>query len=65
MAHPTAGPLFASFAGQTMAAMDGTSEAALGVDVARVMASMPLSRLAAFGALSRETLDEFLERVGD
>jgi beta-glucosidase len=65
MAHPTAGPLFASFVGQTMAAMDGTSEAALGVDVARVMASMPLSRLAAFGTLSRETLDEFLERVGD
>jgi beta-glucosidase len=64
-AHPAAGPLFASFAGQTTAAMAGTSETALGVDVTRVMASMPLSRLAAFGRLSRETLDEFLKRVAD
>jgi beta-glucosidase len=60
MAHPTAGALFASLAGQAMAR---TSDNALGVDVARLAASIPLSRLVAFGRLSRETLDEFLKQV--
>jgi hypothetical protein len=53
MAHPTAGPLFASLAGLTTARR---SDSTLGVDLARVAASMPLSRLAASGRLSRETL---------
>jgi beta-glucosidase len=60
MAHPTAGPLFASLAGQAMAR---TSDGALGVDLAQVAASIPLSRLVAFGRLSRETLDEFLKQI--
>jgi beta-glucosidase len=62
MAHPTAGPLFASLTGQTMAR---TSDSAMGVDVARVAASIPLSRLVVLGGLSRETLDEFLKQVRD
>jgi beta-glucosidase len=62
MAHPTAAPLFASLTGQTMAR---TSDSALGVDVARVAASIPLSRLVAFGRLSRETLTDFLKQARD
>jgi beta-glucosidase len=65
MTHPTAGPLFASLAAQTMASMADTSDTALGVDVARAAASIPLSRIAAFGRLSRETLDGFLEQIRD
>jgi beta-glucosidase len=62
MAHPTAGPLFAFLAELTTAR---TSDSTLGVDLARVAAAMPLSRLAAFGRLSRETLAEFLKQVRD
>jgi beta-glucosidase len=65
MAHPTAGPLFASFAAQTIATAADTSDTALGIDVARVAASIPLSRLVALGMLSRETLDEFLDQIRD
>ncbi|MBV8181341.1 MAG: glycoside hydrolase family 3 C-terminal domain-containing protein [Mycobacterium sp.] len=65
MAHPTAGPLFASLAAQTMASMADTSDTTLGVDVARVAASVPLSRIAAFGRLPRETLDGFLKQIRD
>ncbi len=66
MAHPTAGPLFASLAAQTMASMADTLDPALGVDIAQVAASIPLGRIAAFGGgFSRETLDRFLEQVRD
>jgi beta-glucosidase len=65
MAHPIAGPLFASFAAQTMATAAETSDTALGIDVARIAASIPLSRIVALGRLSRETLDEFLDQIGD
>jgi beta-glucosidase len=65
MTHPIAGPLFASLAGQTMASMADVSDSALGVEIARVAASIPLSRIAAFGRLSRESLDGFLEQIRD
>ena len=66
MAHPTAGPLFASLAAQTMASMADTLDTALGVDIAQMAASIPLGRIAAFGGgFSRETLDRFLKQFRD
>ena len=67
MAHPVAGPLLASFRGdtpgQTAAAADQASTAGeeLGMDMARMMASIPLERLAGFGGgLDRAALDQLI-----
>ena len=66
MAHPTAGPLFASLAAHSMASMADISDTAFGVDIARVAASIPLSRIPAFGGgFNRDTLDRFLKQVRD
>jgi beta-glucosidase len=66
MAHSTAGPVFASLAAQTMVSMADTLNTEIGVDIARVAASIPLGRIAAFGrGVSREALDRFLEQVRD
>jgi hypothetical protein len=43
-----------------------TLDTEIGVDIARMAASIPLGRIAAFGGgFSRESLDRFLEQVRD
>ncbi|MGW0247569.1 glycoside hydrolase family 3 C-terminal domain-containing protein [Nocardia goodfellowii] len=63
MTDPNAGPVLEFLAGNAPAGMAADGGDALGLDLARMMASVPLGKLVAFGAGSLAELEQVIAKV--